>query len=65
MGGRVEKLMQNMYLVSYIVLLDPLNGEKRPNLAKNEGSKIRIDYYEAKFAFKVPIMHSWVQKLVC
>ena len=42
------------------------SGAKKGHKLGSKGDpKQKIDYYEAKYAFKVPKMHSSVLKLVC
>ena len=49
-------------------ILTPFVTSLIPNFSKNKpkgGPKHKIAYYEAKWDFKVPKIHSWVVKLVC
>ena len=53
LGGRVNKTIQTSFFVSYILVLDALNGAKRAKNIAKRGQKYKIVNFEASLAFEV------------
>ena len=62
--GFLPKRVGQKHIFDHSQALGAYKGQKRAKIGPKGGPKHKIAYYEAKWDFKVPKMHSWVVKLV-